>query len=57
MPPFALWLLIQSESVSCSVVSDSGAAWTVTHQAPLSMGNSQARILEWIAIPFSRGFS
>ena len=27
--------------------------WTVAHQAPLS----QARILEWVAIFFSRGFS
>ena len=25
------------------------------HQAPLSMGISQARILEWVAISFSRG--
>ena len=31
--------------------------WTVTCQAPLSMGFSQARILEWVAIPFSRGSS
>ena len=29
--------------------------WTVAHQAPLSMGILQARILEWVAIPFSRG--
>ena len=28
--------------------------WTVAHQAPLSMGISQARILEWVAISFSR---
>ena len=28
--------------------------WTVARQAPLSMGFFQARILEWIAIPFSR---
>ena len=31
--------------------------WTVAHQAPLSMGFFQARILEWIAISFSRGSS
>ena len=31
--------------------------WTLTCQAPLSMGFSQARILEWVAIPFSRGSS
>ena len=29
--------------------------WTIGHQAPLSMGLSQERILEWVAIPFSRG--
>ena len=28
--------------------------WTVAHQAPLSMGILQARILEWVAISFSR---
>ena len=28
--------------------------WTVSHQAPLSIGILQARILEWIAILFSR---
>ena len=31
--------------------------WTVVHQAPLSMGILQARILEWVAMPFSRGTS
>ena len=31
--------------------------WTVACQAPLSMGFSQARILEWVAISFSRGSS
>ena len=31
--------------------------WTVAHQAPLSMGILQARILEWIAMPSSRGSS
>ena len=29
--------------------------WTVPHQVPPSMGILQARILEWIAMPFSRG--
>ena len=29
--------------------------WTVAHQAPLSMGFFQTRILEWVAISFSRG--
>ena len=29
----------------------------LAHQAPLTMGILQARILEWVAIPFSRGSS
>ena len=29
--------------------------WTVSHQAPLSLGILQSRILEWVATPFSRG--
>ena len=31
--------------------------WTVAHQAPLFMGILQARLLEWVAISFSRGSS
>ena len=31
--------------------------WTVAHQAPLSVGFLQARTLEWIAMPSSRGSS
>ena len=31
--------------------------WTVANEAPLSMRILQARILEWVAIPFSRGSS
>ena len=31
--------------------------WTVARQAPLSIGLFQARILEWVAISFSRGSS
>ena len=31
--------------------------WTVTHQAPLSMGILQAKILEWVAVPSSMGSS
>ena len=30
---------------------------TVAHQAPLSMGILQARILEWVPMPYSRGSS
>ena len=29
--------------------------WTVAHQAPLSIGILQASILEWVAMPYSRG--
>ena len=31
--------------------------WTLAHQAPLSMMMLQARILEWVAMPSSRGSS
>ena len=31
--------------------------WTVAHQASLLMGILQARILEWVAMPSSRGSS
>ena len=33
----------------------SATLWTVAHQAPLSMGILQARILEWVAMASSRG--
>ena len=28
--------------------------WTVAYQAPLSLGIFQARVLEWVAMPYSR---
>ena len=31
--------------------------WTVVHHVPLSMGILQARVLEWVAMPSSRGSS
>ena len=31
--------------------------WIVALQAPLSMGFPQAKILEWVAVSFSRAFS
>ena len=41
-----------------SVVSDSVATpWAVTCQVPLSVGILQARMLEWVAMPSSRGSS
>ena len=42
---------------SLSRVPLSVTTQTVAHQAPLSMEVLQARILEWVAIPFSRGSS
>ena len=32
-------------------------SWTVAHQAFLSMGVLQARILDWVSVPFSKGSS
>ena len=32
-------------------------SWTIAHQASLSLGILQARILEWLAMPSSRGSS
>ena len=43
--------------LSHSVVSNSVTPWTVAFQAPLSMGILQARILERVAMPSSRGSS
>ena len=43
--------------VSHSVVFDSATPWAVAFQAPLSMGILQERILEWVAVFSSRGFS
>ena len=44
---------------SCSVVSDYLQPYGLraARQAPLSMGILQARILEWVAMLFSRGSS
>ena len=44
-------------SESLSRVRLFATPWTVAYQAPPSMGFFQARILEWVAIPFSRGSS
>ena len=47
----SFWKLYESESVSCSVMSDSLPARL------LYPWNCQTRILEWVAVPFSRGIS
>ena len=41
----------------CSHVRLFATPWTAVHQAPLSMGILQARILEWVAMPTSKGSS
>ena len=46
-----------SKSVSHSVMVNSATPWTIVHQAPLSMGILQTRILERVAIRSSRGSS
>ena len=46
-----------SALLKCSVTSNSVTPWTITHQAPLSLGSLQARTLEWVAMPSSRGSS
>ena len=56
--PFKIILiLLVCVCVSCLVVSDSLQPHGLGHQDPLSMGILQARILEWVAISFSRGSS
>ena len=42
---------------SFSHVQLSATLWTVAHQAPLSIGFWEARTLEWVAMPSSRGSS
>ena len=51
--------LVKSESTSIShlAVSDSVILWTVVSQALSVHGISQPRILEWVAVSFSRGSS
>ena len=48
---FILFLLLLSVSILCLYVTPR----TVAGQAPFSMGFFQARLLEWVAIPFFRG--
>ena len=48
-----LCMLSHSDDVSDSFVTP----WSVAHEGPLTMGTVQARILEWVATPSSRGSS
>ena len=50
---FSLSVTVESESVSHSVVSDSVTPWSVALQTPRPW-DPPARILEWVAMPFSR---
>ena len=43
-----------AHSVTKSCLTLFMSPWTVAHQAPLSMGFFLAKILEWVAISFSR---
>ena len=47
----------RSEEKSLSSVQLFATPWTVAHQAPQSMEIFQVRVLEWVAISFSRGSS
>ena len=48
-------VMCSAQSLSC--VRLFATSWTRAHQAPLSMGILQAKILEWVSIPSSRGSS
>ena len=48
---------VESESVSHSVMSDSLQPYGISPPGSSVDGILQARILEWVAIPFSRGLS
>ena len=50
-------LLLLEESVNCSVMSDSLPPHGYSSPGSSVLGILQARILEWVAIPFSRGSS
>ena len=59
LPKKTTWLqvFICCAVFSGSVVLDSATPWSAACQAPRSMGILQARTLEWIAMPSSRGSS
>ena len=47
---------VKVKSVSCSVVSNSATLWTGWLSGSPVHEVLQARVLEWVAMPFSRGF-
>ena len=56
-PSSGLLTLLNWKCQSLSHIRLFATPWTVAHQAFLSMGILQAGILEWLASPFSNGFS
>ena len=46
-----------AELGSAQVCPTLSTPWTAAHQAPLPMGILQARVMEWVAMPCSRGSS
>ena len=52
---FSLWSCCKEGRVSCSVMSDSMRPMDYSLPGSSVHGILQARILEWVAIPFSRG--
>ena len=54
IPLTALGAVMHLVPQSCLTLA---SPWTVARQIPLSMGILQAWILEWVAMPFSRGSS
>jgi len=55
LPSDKLFKAIEQQQWSRSLVSDSATPWTVAYQAPHSW-DFPGRILEWVAISFSRYF-
>ena len=53
----ASWVAVSGVAQSRTRLKRLSSSRTVAHQGPLSMGILQARILEWVAMPSSRGSS
>ena len=50
-----MYVLCSAQSLSrVQLFGHMQTPWTAAHQAPLSVGILQARILEWVAMPSSR---
>ena len=54
-PCVCVCVCVCTQSLSCAQLFE--IPWAVARQAPLSMGILQARMLEWVAMPSSRGSS